>query len=312
MKRTIKTLLAASVVVGTAVTAGAYFGLVNVGADDPHFPAVHAFLTMARDRSIEVRSRDIPVPDLEDKALIRAGAGNYNSMCIGCHLAPGVAETELSQSLYPAPPNLTKAGVDGNPAAAFWTIKHGIKATGMPAWGKSMGDPYIWGMVAFLQQLPTLDAQQYQTLVASSSGHQHGGGETIMHNHEGQHGGAEAAGEDHHAGEMAGASHHDAAVEDHHAGEAAEAGHHDSAAEGHHAGEAAGASQHDAAVEDHHAGEAAGASHHDSAAEDQHAGEMAGMNHHDAEQAADKPAPKSKLAANSHTHADGKEHVHAD
>ena len=148
MKRTIKTLVAAGVVGSTAVLAGAYFGVVNVGADDPHFPAVHAFLTMARDRSIEVRSRDIEVPNLDDQALIRAGAGNYNSMCIGCHLAPGVAETELSQSLYPAPPNLAKIGVDGNPSAAFWVIKHGIKATGMPAWGKSMGDEYIWGMVA--------------------------------------------------------------------------------------------------------------------------------------------------------------------
>jgi len=236
MKRTMKTLAAASVVAGIAVGTGAYFGLVNVGADDPHLPAVHAFLSMARDRSIEVRSRDIQVPNLEDEALIRAGAGNYNSMCIGCHLAPGTAETELSQSLYPAPPNLTEVGVDGNPASAFWIIKHGIKATGMPAWGKSMGDPYIWGMVAFLQQLPELDAEQYQNLVAASSGHQHGGGETSMHNHEGQHGSAEAAGtghhdataEDHHAGEMAEASHHDAAVEDHHAGEVAGASHHDS------------------------------------------------------------------------------------
>eukprot|EP01034_Spumella_vulgaris_P044223 gene44224-54972_t len=63
-------------------------------------------------------------PSLSDEALIRAGAGNYNSMCIGCHLAPSVAGTELSKSLYPAPPNLSKLGVDGNPAAAFWIIKH--------------------------------------------------------------------------------------------------------------------------------------------------------------------------------------------
>ncbi|MDM8351159.1 cytochrome c [Pseudomonas sp. sp1636] len=256
MKRTIKTLVAASIVGAAAVTAGAYFGLVNVGADDPHLPAVHAFLNMARERSIEVRSRDIPVPDLEDAALIRAGAGNYNSMCIGCHLAPGVAKTELSQALYPAPPNLTKVSVDGNPAATFWIIKHGIKASGMPAWGKSMGDPYIWGMVAFLQQLPELDAQRYQALVASSSGHQHGGGETEMHNHEGQHGSAEA-GADQHAGEMAGMSHPDEAAADQHTGDLASVG-------------------------DHHAGEAPGTSHHDA-----------------------KPATKT------HTHADGKEHVHA-
>lgn len=169
MKRTIKTLVAAGVVGSTAVLAGAYFGVVNVGADDPHFPAVYAFLKMARDRSIEVRSRDIEVPNLDDQALIRAGAGNYNAMCVGCHLAPGMAETELSQSLYPAPPNLAKIGVDGNPSAAFWVIKHGIKATGMPAWGKSMGDEYIWGMVAFIDQLPTMDAKHSSHPVAAIS-----------------------------------------------------------------------------------------------------------------------------------------------
>lgn len=63
-------------------------------------------------------------------------------------------------------------------------IKHGIKATGMPAWGKSMGDEHIWGMVAFLQQLPELDADDYRQLVASSDGHQHGGGESASHGHD--------------------------------------------------------------------------------------------------------------------------------
>ncbi|WWL44103.1 cytochrome c [Pseudomonas parakoreensis] len=58
-------------------------------------------------------------------------------MCVGCHLAPGLTGTELSNSLYPAPPNLSKLGVDGHPAAAFWIIKHGIKSTGMPAWAKA-------------------------------------------------------------------------------------------------------------------------------------------------------------------------------
>jgi mono/diheme cytochrome c family protein len=187
MKGPIKTLTAASVVAAIVGGGVVYFGVFNVGADDPHSQPVHSLLSIARDRSIEVRSRDIEVPDLTDEALIRAGAGNYNAMCIGCHLAPGVAQTELSKSLYPAPPNLSSLGVDGNPAAAFWIIKHGIKSTGMPAWGKSMADPYIWGMVAFLQQLPGMDAQGYRALAASSSGHQHGGGETKMHNHEGQH-----------------------------------------------------------------------------------------------------------------------------
>ncbi|WP_137823204.1 c-type cytochrome [Pseudomonas sp. D(2018)] len=282
MKRTIKTLAIASTVGFVGIMGVAYFGVVNVGADDPHLAPVHAFLTMVRERSIAVRARDLEVPNLNDEALIRAGAGNYNSMCIGCHLAPGVAQTELSQSLYPAPPNLTKVGVDGNPANAFWIIKHGIKATGMPAWGKSMGDQYIWGMVAFLQQLPSLDAEQYRTLVASSSGHQHGGGETQMHNHEGQHGDNVSAGEDHHGGEAA-----SQAGDDHHgAGQAAE---------DHHAGESASQQA------DHHAAEPAaqgGTGH--------HGGAEGEANHHEMEQAQDEAAPAPKT----HTHADGKEHVH--
>jgi len=93
-------------------------------------PAVQAFLAMARDRSFEVRARDIDVPDLEGPTHIQAGAGNNNAMCIGCHLAPGVQKTELRHALYPSPPNLTEIGVNGDPAAAFWTIKRGIEATG--------------------------------------------------------------------------------------------------------------------------------------------------------------------------------------
>ncbi|WP_166359687.1 c-type cytochrome [Pseudomonas akapageensis] len=271
MKRTIKTLSAAS---GVAAIVGAgvvYFGVFNVGADDPHSHPVYSLLSTARDRSIEVRSRDIKVPDLTDEALIRAGAGNYNAMCIGCHLAPGLAQTELSKSLYPAPPNLSKLGVDGNPAAAFWIIKHGIKSTGMPAWGKSMADPYIWGMVAFLQQLPAMGVEQYKALAASSGGHQHGGGESKMHNHEGQHDGQIEATSSHH---------HDADG----AVELAEA-------DVHH-GETSGANAHEEVV----------APSWDESVEHAH---PEGMGPSHGVPATSAAQPKT------HTHADGKEHTHA-
>lgn len=201
MKRTIKTLALAGLVVTAGAAGVVYNGMVNVAADDPHYSLVHAFLAAARDRSIEVRARNIQVPSLDGADLIRAGAGNYDAMCVDCHLAPGLAATELSQALYPAPPNLARQGVDGDPAAAFWIIKHGIKSTGMPAWGKSMGDEHIWGLVAFLQRLPALDADGYRQLVASSDGHQHGGGESSSHGH--GHGAGAAGDEGHDHGEHA-------------------------------------------------------------------------------------------------------------
>ena len=188
-------------------------GVYNIGADDAHTGPVYATLEALRDRSIAVRASKLEVPDLDDPARVTQGAGNYAAMCVGCHLAPSMSGTELSLGLYPAPPDLTRETVDA--AQAFWVIKHGIKASGMPAWGKSMDDAYIWNMVAFLQQLPGMEAAQYQALVASSGGHSHGGGETQPHPHPDASsdaaGGAMPAGHDHPPGTPA--DHHDAPEE---------------------------------------------------------------------------------------------------
>lgn len=183
MKAITKTALSLGVVLGLVAIGGVaavYSGVYNVGADDPHTRPVYTLLEIARDRSIAARAGKLQAPaNLHDLARIRQGAGNYSAMCADCHLSPGSGPTELSQGLYPAPPDLTKEIVDAS--TAFWTIKHGIKASGMPAWGKSMEDEYIWNMAAFLQQLPQLDTAQYDALVASSGGHSHGGGETGGH-----------------------------------------------------------------------------------------------------------------------------------
>lgn len=176
-----KTALAiACAALGAAAAAGGliWSGVYDVGADAPHTRPVYAVLETARKRSVAVRAQELQVPsDLSSPERIRQGAGNYDAMCAGCHLAPGMDSTELSRGLYPAPPELSKAAID--PRQAFWTIKHGIKASGMPAWGGSMGDEYIWNMAALLQALPSLDEAGYRALVAESGGHSHGGGETM-------------------------------------------------------------------------------------------------------------------------------------
>jgi mono/diheme cytochrome c family protein/ketosteroid isomerase-like protein len=170
-------------------------GLYNVAADEEHTGFVYELLETARDRSVAARADDIEVPDLTDVQRIRRGAGNYDAMCVGCHLAPGASKTEISRGLYPQPPNLaTAASID--PARAFWIIKHGIKSTGMPAWGQSMDDDYIWDMVALLRELPRMDVERYRGEVSSSGGHSHGGDESEEAGHEHSH---EDAGEHSHA-----------------------------------------------------------------------------------------------------------------
>lgn len=158
-------------------------GAVDLAADTPHSAATSTLLETARERSIATHIRGVEVPPLSDPAAVRRGAGNYDSMCTECHLAPGRPDTELSSGLYPAPPNLSR-GEPIDPARAYWIIKHGIKATGMPAWGKSMEDRYVWDMVALLQVLPRMSADQYAQEVMESGGHSHGGSETTEHSPE--------------------------------------------------------------------------------------------------------------------------------
>ena len=206
-----------------AIAAFAIFvwsGVYSVAADEPHSAPVYALLGTMRERSMETRAEKIKVPDLSDPAEVRKGAGNYAAMCVGCHLAPGMEESEISRGLYPTPPNLSMEKVE--PEHAFWAIKHGIKASGMPAWGKSLDEPSMWSLTAFLQKLPTLDKTQYRTMVEASGGHSHSGGSM---------GGMDPQGEGqagHHDEGKGEAGHHD---------DKGEAGHHDEGKPGHHDGE---------------------------------------------------------------------------
>ena len=146
-----------------------------VGADQEHNPMMFSFLETARNRSIANASKDIVVPDLE-KVDISSGGADYKDMCAGCHLSPGVDKTDFSEGLYPKPPNFTKAEIvkryqtaDGA-KQSFWAIKHGIMASGMPAWGASHDDARMWAMVAFIRSLPKLDEAQYTMLTTRIDG----------------------------------------------------------------------------------------------------------------------------------------------
>jgi cytochrome c553 len=166
--------------VAALVVAYAYInaGLYPIGADTPHNKVTYWLLETMRERSIARASRDIQVPDLNNSELLLTGGPDYNDMCSQCHLKPGRAQSDMSIGLYPSPPNLSLASSDHDHAhdvkeaasaqRQLWIIKHGIKASGMPAWGPTHDDQRIWAMVAFIQKLPTLTPEQYQILTSRS------------------------------------------------------------------------------------------------------------------------------------------------
>lgn len=167
--------------IGGAAGVIVHTGMLDIAADSPHYPLVYKLIETARDRAIDRRARAVTPPnDLADEGRVRRGAGNYAAMCAGCHLEPGTEDSEIRRGLYPAPPALTQpaAGQDADILAArrFWVIKHGVKASAMPAWAQGgMDDQAIWDLVAFLKVLPAMSAEQYRGVVAVSAGHAHGG-----------------------------------------------------------------------------------------------------------------------------------------
>lgn len=167
-----KAVLIAAVAVLLIIAAVAgiviYTGVYNIGADVPHSGPVFEALEQLRDKSITSHARSVSVPnDLNSPKRVVMGAGLYNEMCTGCHLGPGLERSELSQGLYPSAPELAE-GDDLSPAEQFWVIKHGVKLSAMPSWGKTHSDDLIWDMVAFIRQMPKMSPAQYKAAVASA------------------------------------------------------------------------------------------------------------------------------------------------
>lgn len=189
----IKSLLIATIIGLVGAGLFIYSGLYPIGADVPHNKLSYWLLETLRERSIARAASDIQIPgNLNTSDRLLAGGADYNDMCTSCHLKPGKKESDFTIGLYPSPPNLTATADDhghehvgdsddrdSNDVAVqrqFWIIKHGIKASGMPAWGPTHSDERIWNMVAFLQRLPSLSPDQYQILTSrgnTSDSHDH-------------------------------------------------------------------------------------------------------------------------------------------
>jgi mono/diheme cytochrome c family protein len=158
-------LVVASALVLLAIGAGAFIasGVYDIGADDHHTKVVLAIIEQLRERSIAARSNAIEAHYVEDPVRIAAGAQHYAALCVGCHLAPGVTQSEIRRGLYPHPPNLVQEELQ-QAQRAFWIIKHGIKMSAMPAWGKTLDDAAIWEIVSFVRKMPDMTPETYQQL----------------------------------------------------------------------------------------------------------------------------------------------------
>jgi mono/diheme cytochrome c family protein len=140
-------------------------GRYDVAADRPHLALTLRLIEVGLRQSVRAHAHTVPVPPPPDPSMVEAGARRFHQNCEGCHGAPGVEPMALAKGLYPRPPGLAKVVPEWSAQEQYWIIWHGLKFTGMPAWGEAMVEGEVWEVVSFLDKLPTLPAQRYRDMV---------------------------------------------------------------------------------------------------------------------------------------------------
>lgn len=155
------TLLTLAAVFLIYISTGSY----NISQLDHHNAITKKIISITTHSSIDKRMKEYTVPgNIKDSVLIIEGFKHYDEMCVGCHGAPGEKPDEMTEGLYPKPPQLFKHVEEDDAQEFFWIIKNGIKMTSMPAYGPTHNDDKIWAITAFVtQKLGKMTADEYKT-----------------------------------------------------------------------------------------------------------------------------------------------------
>jgi len=107
-----------------------------------------------------------PVPPTEE--TIVAGGRLYINGCAGCH-GELFKPPRPPETLYTAIPRLPQEGTPYSDAEVFWVVKHGIRRTGMSAYGPFYSDQQMWAIAGFIKEIKNLPPRVKEALEVSKN-----------------------------------------------------------------------------------------------------------------------------------------------
>jgi len=155
-------LVAIVLLVPLAAFAFVKSGIYDTSASKPHTRFTTWLTHETMIHSVRRRAAGVTPPSSVSPDRIVAGFCAYESHCVACHGAAGVARQRWVSGMEPAPPYLLDSTRKFTAPQLFWTVKNGIKMTGMPSWRDSMRDEEIWDVVAFLEAMPRMNSDAYR------------------------------------------------------------------------------------------------------------------------------------------------------
>src|SRR5579864_6880641 len=114
------------------------------------------FAMGAVDASMERHAPRIPNPLTSTDSNLEDGMKLYTMNCALCHGGLDRKPSALVNSFYPPPPNLISDPPDDPEWHIFYTIRTGVRYTGMPAWDKTLSEPDRWKITMFLSHMDKL------------------------------------------------------------------------------------------------------------------------------------------------------------
>ena len=132
------------------------FGMFNTNADQTPSRLERRMAGTAVDASVEKRAADLKNPLEANDANLLEGMHIYVQSCAGCHGSPKEPDAVFGSSFNPHVPQFMKRAPDMPDNENFYITKHGVRMTGMPAWGKLFDDDKLWKVTTFLSHMDNL------------------------------------------------------------------------------------------------------------------------------------------------------------
>jgi mono/diheme cytochrome c family protein len=110
----------------------------------------------AVDASMERHAPHVTNPLMPTDLNLEDGMKLYTMNCALCHGGLDRKPCSLANSFYPPAPNLISDPPDDPEWHIFYTIRTGVRYTGMPAWDKTLAEQDMWKITMLLSHMDKL------------------------------------------------------------------------------------------------------------------------------------------------------------
>lgn len=159
--------VAAGLLLLFAVAGLVYVRATGLRADVEPGPLEARVARALRSLAVPAAERDRQNLTPASAEALEAGMAHFADHCAICHGNDGSGDTDFGRGMYPRPPDMRREGTQElSDGELFYIIEHGIRFTGMPAFGTGHAEhgEESWQLVHFIRHLPKLSDAELERM----------------------------------------------------------------------------------------------------------------------------------------------------